>query len=287
MRRGLVIGMALLAVQQETSAQCTVRSGSNEGKLLAFYTAPIVFSMATAPQEMRPGSIRIGAEAEYIPRPDPEIEQTGACFTQKSEKTSLSPVFGRPRITIGGPFGFALEAAYLPPVTIARAKPHLFSYALSHARHFAFGPATGGTTLMTRLHGTLGNVKGAITCPRSSLQQSAPTSPCYGNSPSTDTFHPYMFGGEIAAGFAPGTRGISFYAGAGANRINPHFQVGFTDLNGNVDVTQVELEKPVVRATVFGGVTAVLRRILDVGAQVYSVPVDATLFRLNGGIRFR
>jgi hypothetical protein len=96
-----------------------------------------------------------------------------------------------------------------------------------------------------------------------------------------------MFGGEIAAGIAPGSGGISFYAGAGANRIDPHFQVGFTDLNGNVDRTQVELDKPVVRGAVFGGVTAVLRRILDVGAQIYSVPSDATLFRLNGGIRFR
>jgi hypothetical protein len=236
---------------------------------------------------MAPGSIRIGVEGEYLPKPNRAIEQTGACFTQKSEKTSLSPVFGRPRITIGVPFGFALEAAYLPPVTIARAKPNLFSFGLSHARHLALGPVSNGTTLMLRLHGTFGNVKGAITCPRSSLQQSAPLSPCYGTSPSKDTFHPDMFGGEIAAGFAPGTGGISFYAGAGANRIDPHFQVGFTDLNGNVDATQVELEKPLVRATVFGGVTAVLRRILDVGAQIYSVPSDATLFRLNGGIRFR
>ncbi len=288
MRRGLVIGMALLAVQQQqAAAQCKVKTGSNEAKLLAFYTAPIVFSMATAPQEMPPGSIRIGAEGEYIPKPDPAIERTGACFTQKSEKTSLSPVFGRPRITVGGPFGFALEAAYLPPVTIARAKPNLLSVAISHAHHLAFGPASSGTTLMLRAHGTIGNVKGAITCPRSSLQQSSPSSPCYGTSPSKDTFHPNMFGGEIAAGFAPGSGGISFYAGAGANRIDPHFQVGFTDGNGNVDATQVQLEKPLVRGSVFGGVTAVLRRILDVGAQVYSVPSDATLFRLNGGVRFR
>ena len=96
-----------------------------------------------------------------------------------------------------------------------------------------------------------------------------------------------MFGGEVAAGFAPGPGRISFYAGAGANRIDPHFQVGFTDANGNVDATQVELEKPLVRAAVFGGVTAVLRQILDIGAQIYSVPLDVTLFRLNGGIRFR
>ena len=287
MRRVLFVGVTMLVAHHQAAAQCRVRTDSNEGKLLAFYTAPIVFSMATAPQEMRPGSIRIGAEGEYIPKPDRAIEQTGACFTQKSEHTSLSPVFGRPRVTISGPFGFAFEAAYLPPVTIARAKPNLFSFAISHARHLAVGPALSGTTVMLRAHGTFGNVKGAITCPRSQLQQSSPSSPCYGTNPSTDTFHPEMFGGEIAAGFAPGAGRFSFYGGAGANRIDPHFQVGFTDANGSVDVTEVELERALTRGSVFGGVTAVLRQILDVGLQVYSVPSDATLFRLNGGIRFR
>jgi hypothetical protein len=287
MRRGLFIGVLLFTAQREATAQCMVSAGSNEGKLLAFYTAPIVFSMATAPEVLRPATIRIGAEVEYIPKPDPVIEQTGQCFTQKSEHTSLSPVFGRPRITVGGPFGLAFEAAYLPPVTIARAKPNLFSFAVSHAHHFALGPVSNGTTLMLRVHSTFGNVKGAITCPRSQLQQTAPSSPCYGTSPSKDTFHPDMFGGEVAAGFAPGVRGISFYGGAGVNRIDPHFQVGFTDLNGNVDITQVELQKPVNRVAIFGGVTAVLRQILDIGAQVYSVPTDATLFRLMGGIRVR
>jgi len=286
-RRALLIGLLLSAAQREAMAQCRVGSDSNEGKLLAFYTAPIVFSMAAAPEVMPPASIRIGGEGEYIPKPNAAIEQTGACFTQKSEHTSLSPVFGRPRITVGGPFGFALEAAYLPPVTIARAKPNLFSLAVSHARHFAIGPISTGTTLMLRLHGTFGNVKGAITCPRSQLQQTSSSSPCYGTSPSKDTFHPDMFGGEIAAGLAPANSGISFYVGAGANRIDPHFQVGFTDSNGNVDMTQVELRDPLTRATIFGGVTAVLRRILDVGAQVYSVPADVTLFRIMGGIRIR
>ncbi len=287
MRPALVIVVSFCALQHQAGAQCKVGANSNEGKLLAFYTAPIVFSMATAPEVMRPASIRIGAEGEYIPKPNPAIEQTGACFTQKSEHTSLSPVFGRPRITIGGPLGFALEAAYLPPVTIARAKPNLFSFGLSQAHHFAAGPVATGTTLMFRVHGTFGNVQGAITCPRSSLQQSSPSSPCYGTTPSKDTFHPDMFGGEIAAGIAPGSGGISFYAGAGANRIDPHFQVGFTDLNGNVDMTQVELASPLVRATVFGGATAIVRQIFDVGAQIYSVPSDATLFRLMGGLRFR
>jgi hypothetical protein len=287
MRRVFVIVALFLIAQRQAAGQCRVSSSSNEGKLLAFYTAPIVFTMATAPEEMRPASIRIGGELEYIPKPDPAIEQTGICFTQKSEHTSLSPVFGRPRVTVGGPFGLALEAAYLPPVTIARATPNLFSFAVSEAHHFSAGPVAGGTTLMFRLHGTFGNVKGPITCPKSSLQQSSPTAPCYGTTPSRDTFHPDMLGAELAAGFVPGYRGLSFYAGAGANRIDPHFQVGFTDAAGVVDSTQVELESPLVRATVFAGATATVRQILDVGAQVYSVPSDATLFRLMGGIRFR
>ncbi|MDQ6768781.1 MAG: hypothetical protein M3Z54_02200 [Gemmatimonadota bacterium] len=287
MRRALVIAVILCALAHQAEAQCRVSSSSNEGKLLAFYTAPIVFSMATAPEVMRPASIRLGAEGEYIPKPNPALERTGACFTQKSEHTSLSPVFGRPRITVGGPFGFALEAAYLPPVTIAKATPNLFSFAVSQAHHFVVGPVSTGTTLMLRLHGTFGNVKGPITCPRSSLQQSTPSSPCYGTAPSKDTFHPDMFGGEIAAGFAPGSGVVSFYGGAGANRIDPHFQVGFTDANGNVDNTQVVLASPLVRATIFGGVTAIVREIFDVGAQIYSVPSDATLFRLMGGLRFR
>jgi hypothetical protein len=287
MRRGLLILSAITFVATKSVAQCRVESSSNEGKLLAFYTAPIAFSMATAPEVLPSLSIRLGGEGEYIPKPDPALERTGLCFTQKSEHTSLSPVFGRPRITIGGPFGFALEAAYLPPVTIARATPNLFSFAVSQSHHFVAGPVISGMTLSLRVHGTFGNVKGPITCPRSSLQQSDPTAPCYGTTQSKDTFHPDMFGAEAAVGFAPGAGGFSWYAGAGANRIDPHFQVGFTNANGNVDRTEVVLSEPVVRATVFGGVTAVLRNILDVGAQVYSVPSDATLFRLMGGIRIR
>src|SRR3954466_9134642 len=205
MRRGLSVGIMFFAALHAASAQCRVDKSSNEGKLLAFYTAPIVFSMATAPEVMPPVSLRVGAEGEYIPKPNPAIEQTGACFRQKSEHTSLSPVFGRPRITVGGPFGLALEAAYLPPVTIAKATPNLFSFAVSEAHRFAKGPTATGTTLMLRLHGTFGNVKGPITCPTSSLQQTSPTSPCYGSSPSKDTFHPDMFGSELIAGIAPGS----------------------------------------------------------------------------------
>ncbi|HEU4748401.1 MAG TPA: hypothetical protein VFS56_07855 [Gemmatimonadaceae bacterium] len=281
-----VVLIASLCVATDAGAQCRVAGGSNEGRLLAFYTAPIAFSMATAPTVTQAGFVRFGAEGEYVPTPDPALEQTGACFTQKSEDTSLSPVFGRPRITIGVPLGFSIELAYLPPVTIARATPNLLSFAVAHATHYSFGPVRG-TTIMLRGHGTYGTVKGAITCPSSSLQQTSPGTPCFGTEPSDDTFHPDMFGGEIAAGITPTSPTIALYAGVGANRIDPQFQVGFTDANGNVDATRVQLDEPLTRGTIFGGVTAGFREVLDIGFQIYSVPADATLFKLNGGFRFR
>ncbi len=286
MGRGLLLTGMLCVVTSEASSQCKVSSASNEGKLLAFYTAPIAFSMATAPTVTPAGFIRFGAEGEYVPKPDPALEQTGACFTQKSEDTSLSPVFGRPRITIGIPAGFTIELAYLPPVTIARATPNLLSFAVAQATHWSFGPRRG-TTIMLRGHGTFGTVKGAITCPGGSLQLTDPASPCYGTEESDDTFHPDMFGGEIAAAINPVSRSVALYAGVGANRIDPRFQVGFTDANGNVDRTEVQLNSPLTRATVFGGLTAIVREVFDIGIQIYSVPSDATLFRLNGGFRFR
>ena len=139
------------------------------------------------------------------PSRTPTIEQTGACFTQKSEHTSLSPVFGRPRITIGGPLGFALEAAYLPPVTIAKAKPK--SLQLCRLARASF--CSPGRSRMERRSCCVAMARSETSKARSHVPISATaesaSSPCYGTSPSKDTFHPDMFGGEIAASFAPGS----------------------------------------------------------------------------------
>lgn len=268
-------------------AQCKVSVGSNEGKLLAFYTVPIVFSAAREPEPMAPGSIRVGFEGEYIPKPNPEIQRTGKCFLQKSEHTSLSPVFGRPRITIGLPASFAIEASYLPPVKIADAKPNLGSVAISHTQRLPFSRVAGGATLMIRANATFGNVKGPITCPKTSLQTTTPSAACYGTMPSNDTFSPNMYGIDLLAGVRPPLSVFGFYLGAGANQIDPHFQVGFTNGQGGVDQTKVQLDNPVTRLTLTGGTTAHVRNNIDLGAQIFSVPQDVTTFRVGAGITFR
>lgn len=278
---------ALALCAGSAAAQCKVASSSNEGKLLAFYSVPIVFSAATAPSVMSAGGIRIGFEAEYIPKPNAEIQHSGKCFTEKSEHTSLSPVFGRPRLTIGLPGGFALEASYLPPIKIADAKPNLASFALSETRHFAAMAGSPGVDVMLRANATVGNVKGPITCPRSALQTTSSTSPCYGTSPSNDTFSPNMFGVDLIAGMTPAASTFSFYGGVGVNRIDPHFQVGFTDGLGGVDRTKVQLVSPLTRISLTAGVADRIAPKFDIGAQVYSVPQDVTTFRVHAGMSFR
>ena len=68
-------------------------------------------------------------------------------------------------------------------------------------------------------------------------------------------------------------------AGGGVNWLAPRFRVGFTDGNGLVDNTRVEVD--LRRAAWFtGGSWRVLGPWSATG-QVYGVPADVTLFRLG------
>ncbi len=285
MRSTLVIAAAVAAcvTATEVRAQCRPPKDSNEARLLAFYSAPISFSPASAPEHLNPWTIRIGGEGGPIPDPDPEIQRTGACFTQKSENTGLSPFFGRPRVTIGLPAGFAAELSYLPPVRINDAKPNLVSAAVSWVKRVQMRQTSDGTDIMLRVHGTAGQVQGPITCPATGLQTTDPTRPCFGTTQSNDTFKPTMMGAEGIVSTAAYDGRLAFYAGGGANFLRPRFRVGFTDGLGNVDNTEIEVD--LTRATVFGGLSAQVSRKLDLSAQVYSVPKDATTLRVGAGYR--
>ncbi len=283
--RVLLLTIAASASLSSTLAgQCLVAPSSNEGRLLAFYTVPIVFASATAPSDARPGSVRIGLEGGLIPKPNPSIQKTGLCFQKKTENTSLSPLFGRPRVAIVLPGYITIEGSYLPPITIADAEPNLASLAVAHGRRL--GLAGAAVDLMLRAHTTFGTVKGPITCPREALQLTNPAAPCYGSQPSRDTFHPSMTGAELVGGRSFSTS-LAYYAGLGVTRMDPHFKVGFTDGNGNIDQTEVELSSPVNRVSLLTGFTLLLSRGLDLGAQVYSVPATATTLRIHGGWHLR
>lgn len=285
MRRWLAMAVLVAAfAAQRAGAQCRPPTNSNEAKLLAFYEDPLVFSLATQPEIVPAGTVRIGAEVSPIPTPDPSIERTSVCFTSKTEHTRLAPVFARPRIAVALPAGFVVEASYLPPVTIADAQPNMGSLALSYTRTLPVRAAGAPVLFTVRGNTTFGRVRGPITCSASALQQSDPNQPCYGQTPSRDTFKPNMFGAEGAVGTTVHNGVVGLYAGGGVMWLRPRFQVGFTDGQGLTDNTRILVN--LTRASAFGGVTWHLPRAFDVSAQLYAVPADVVTWRLGAGWRF-
>ena len=273
------IALLALSALAATSieAQCRPPANSHEARLLAFYEAPLVFSMAGAPTQLVPGELSVAAEAGNVPSPSAALQRPELCYQPHSENTKLTPAFGRPRITLGLPAGFALEASYLPPVTVGGATPQLASVAL--ARPIDYGVDGRDVTLSLRAHGTFGRVRGAITCPRSALQTTDAAGACYGTQPSRDNFYPGMFGSEGALGLRALGGRVALYAGGGVTWLRPRFRVGFTDATGYVDSTEVEAR--LVRGSAFGGVSVRASNALELSGQVYSVPEDVTTVRVT------
>jgi hypothetical protein len=267
---------ALAGVAGVASAQgrCEVSDTTNEAKLQAFYAAPLAFSPSGL-LGLRPGSIQIGADFTLVPEPSNDISHPTLCYVGKEENTRLSPIFPRPHLRVGLPAGFFVEAMYLPPITVADATPNLGSVALGVAR-----PITPRIGYALRAHATVGQVKGPITCNDDALQTTDPSAPCYGNEQSEDTYKPNLVGAEAGLTWQWLAR-VSGYVGAGVSTFKPRFQVGFTDLNGNLDDTLVLPERMTRLTLLVGSAWAATPRISLTG-ELYSAPEDMTTIRLGG-----
>lgn len=283
LRMATVVAMSCVVAAAPAEAQCRPPAGSHEARLLAFYVAPTVFSLLTAPQSLEAGSLRLGVEVVPVPSPSSALQHPEYCYQNTTNNTRLAPVFGRPRVTVGLPAGFVLEGSYLPNIVVSAAQASLASLSLARSQDLPLGPIS--LTLQLRAHGTVGRIRGAITCPRGSLQTDDAGAPCYGREPSRDTFEPNAFGIEAALGAGGAGHRIATYVGGGASWLHPRFRAGFTDAQGNVDRTTVAVD--LVRGTAFAGARLRLRDALAVAAEVYAVPADATTLRLGVAYRVR
>ncbi|MEO8880852.1 MAG: hypothetical protein ABI446_10685 [Gemmatimonadaceae bacterium] len=285
MRKSLVALVALAgAAAPAARAQCRPGPNSNEARLLAFYSVPIAFSALDAPNRQSAWHLELQAELSPVPTADPSIEHASECYAASAQQHSrLTSVFARPRVLLTLPLGLAIEASYIPPIQVGDAKPHLGSAAISEtmALH-GFGPF-GSSALMLRADGTIGHVRGPITCPRSALQQSEPDSACYGNNPSDDKFTPTMAGLEAVYGVKSRGERFALFAGTGVAWLRPRFEVGFTSLDGLTDNTQVEVN--LKRWSVLGGATLRLPANFALTTEVYSVPKDVTTWRFAASYR--
>jgi hypothetical protein len=264
-----LIGALSVICASRASAQCRPPKDSHEARLLAFYSVPIVFSADPASISLPAGAIRLSAEGAFVPTPSATLQQTDYCYAGRAQNTSLTKFFGRPRLAIGLPHGLGFEISYLPPITVASATPSIGSAALWITRAI-----TPGWLVTARAHGTVGMVKGPITCPRSSLQQTDSEAPCYGTNPSVDEFHPNMAGAELIASMNPATAPrIRFSAGVGVDELYPRFRVGFSDLSGGTDHTRIVVN--LTRITALAGATVSLSNRCDASAQAFTSITDA------------
>lgn len=147
-----------------------------------YFTSITLLSGLSVPHSREFGSVEGGAEVDWIPQLSQEERRIGFNGT-KVEDLNKAPIFGRPRLTLGLPWNFALTLSYLPPVRIFGIKPNLFAFALERPLY-----EQDSWTFGMRMYGQIGDVEGAITCP-GSVAKFPPGSPenFYGcNNPSAD-----------------------------------------------------------------------------------------------------
>ncbi len=273
----LTLAVMLGAGTTVKAQDCHPSKGSNEANLLAFYSVPIAFSTQRTPVPDASARIGVGLDLAYVPKPDPDLRITTECFLPKDHTTHLTSVFPRPRIAARLPGGYLLEVSYLPPIRIANATAHVFSAAIGGTA-MIFPAWSNQLTVAARLHGTIGTIRGAITCSRAALRPNDPGDPCFGTEPSEDTFHPNMLAAEAMLVRHFANRG-ELYLGGGTTWLRPRFQVGFRDGFGGLEDTRLLVN--LNRTNVFGGGAL---RIADrwlVTGQIYSAPADVTLARLG------
>lgn len=271
--------MALLCLPGASHAQgdCYPGRESNEAKTLAIFSVPLAYAPLVAPRA-EPPRWRLGLEVSTLPNIDEATRTPTVCRPGKGpENTDLLPALVRPRVAAWLGPGLVLDASWIPPVRINGVKANLFGVALGWDR--AMSPSV---TLGLRAHGTFGEVNAPITCPEEALAD--PASECFEGTESDDSYKPNIFGADARLGFGAAETKVHPYAGLGYNRLQPRFQVNFTNSAGELDDRRVIVDMN--RLAVFGGLTWRLGESLGLAGEVYSTPADAVTLRIAFGGTF-
>lgn len=275
MRRSWRIGV-LFAVAGVTEAaaqaDCYPPADSHEAQTLAIYSVPLAYSAAASPLRMTAGRVQVGLELSSLPTIDSVTATPTVCRPGKGpENTDLLFAFPRPRVLIALPAGFTVDASWVPPVRVSGVKANLFGIGLGKA--FALGAQV---TLRVRAHGTFGRINAPITCGQDALAD--PNSECYQGTLSDDRYQPNIFGLDLATGFSLAGGKLSPYLGGGYNRLQPRFQVNFTNSAGETDNRKVIVD--LNRAVLFGGMTWAASRRIHLSGELYGALGDAVTGRL-------
>jgi len=191
-----------------------------------FYTTAVTLPVGLGtPSDREPGSIDAGIELGSIPSLS-KSERTVGFNGTKEEDLNKSPVFARPRLSIGLPGHFSLVLAYVPPLRVYGLKPNLFAVILERPllQYNAW-------RIGARLYAQTGTVEGDFTC-SSSVANKPPGSPqnpfgCEGKS--SDEATQRYAGFELSASYRfESLGGLSPYLSVSANYLDTRVRVNAT-----------------------------------------------------------
>jgi hypothetical protein len=253
-----------------SQGDCFPGPESNEAKTMATFAVPLAFSRGSAP-DLFPG-FTAGVELAYLPKVSDATATPTTCRPGKGpEHTDLLFAVPRPRIGMPLPFGLSLQASWIPPIRLNGVKANLFGVSVEKA----FG-RLDGLVAAIRAHATFGSVRAPVTCDDEALLDA--TSECFGGTRSDDRLSPNIMGLDVAVGGSLAGGRLRPYGGAGYNRLQPRFQVNFTDQFGELDDRRVEVDLD--RLVLFGGATWQVAERLGLTGELYAAPSDAVTGRV-------
>lgn len=267
----------------QARAEQVHRANEPEGRLLAYYSATMVYSSLGAVAPWQRWSV--GIEATWLP---PLSEAQRRPGIDKPETTNLSPVLPRPRVSVRTGVG-VFEASWVPPITVADAKANLVAAAVSRTV-----ASWRGVAFIPRLSAVTGRVEGAITCNASTAgagDRDLATyyaAVCHGND-SNDWFEPRLAAGELIAARGLARPGAQLWVVAGGRLDRSRFDIGVRRADGSRDPDHPILRLRDTRAHFAAGARwPVHRRIVAAGEWFYapgSVATLRALMSLTGGGR--
>lgn len=252
---------------------------------MAFYSAVLAFSPAGQVEQPIPGSVVAAIELSFVPPLDASQRSAGY---DKPEATNLAPVFPRPRIRIGFPFGVGLEASWLPPVRVFGVTANLAALAVT----LPAGRIGDQLQISGRLSGMRGRVTGPITCNADIAEEGSADLRTYyrtvcRDKDSKDYFEPRHLSMELLATRPLGT--LRPYAAVGARLdAGTRFDIGVARADGTYrDPDHPVLELRAVRPQFMLGATWRGLHLANVSGELFYAPGSVLTGRGLVSVRLR
>ncbi len=270
-RLALLIGIVALTLtplhaQDGTDFEERLAKDRPEFWAMKLIGSELLMTPLDAPHGTELGRIEFGLEVGWLPSLSPEQRLVGFSGT-KEEKLNRTPVFARPRVSLGLPHDVTFSAGYVPPARIGGIRPNILT--LAAGRPIITTPPW---RLAVRAHGLIGNLQGDITCDQDTVSAGLDPvrNPYSCEAPSNDTMTIRAVGFDVSNSFTV-SRSIQPYVTVGLNYFDTKFQ---TDARYSGIIDRSRLLGAGSAVSVGGGLSYRIASKVRVTGEVFYTPLD-------------